>query len=95
MQAKSQSTEAPTIRAKAGLFLTGLIQVALVATNTYQIAHKRYVGALAVGFLISLVWTLNVKRVAFGGWSDRITYATGAMVGTGLGLFISSLIYGG
>ncbi len=88
-----ESIEAP-IRARVGLFATGVIQVSLVALNTYQIANKHYLGALAGGFFISLVWTLNVKSVAFGGWPDRLSYALGAMTGTGMGLVVSTLIYG-
>lgn len=76
----------------AALFGTGWIQVFLVAANTWQIAHERYIGAMLVGFGISLVWSLNVKSIAFGGWRDRIAYASGAAVGTVSGLwFIKSI----
>lgn len=82
-----------TPRDRIGLFMTGYIQVVLVALNTYQLAHNKYIGALIVGFLISLVWTLNVKRVAFGDWTDRIIYSTGAAAGCVSGLFIANIIY--
>lgn len=65
----------------------------LVGLNTWQIAHGKYAGAFVVGFLISYVWTWNVKKVAFGTHRDRIVYALGAGIGTLLGLGIASLIY--
>lgn len=75
------------------LFFTGMVQVLLVALNTYQLAHKKWVGCFIIGFLISFIWTFNVKRVAFGKFWERIIYASGAAVGTILGLFLSILFY--
>ena len=72
---------------------TGFLQVFLVSINVYQISHRHYLGATIVGFLISLVWTLNVKQVAFGTWADRFIYATGAGLGTLCGLGLSYLLY--
>ena len=80
------------IRGKYQLFLTAVFQVTFVAMNVTFIAKGLIIPMLLTGFMISLIWTLNVKKVAFGGWSDRITYATGAMVGTGFGYYISHLI---
>lgn len=77
------------ITEKYGLFLTALFQVTFVAMNVTFIANRQIVPMLLTGFMISLIWTLNVKRVAFGGWTDRIVYAFGAMGGTGLGFLIS------
>ncbi len=77
---------------KWALFLTALVQVTFVAMNVTFIAHQRIVPMLMTGFMISLIWTINVKRVALGGWLDRITYANGAMFGTGLGYIISHWI---
>ena len=74
-------------------FATGFIQVCLVALNTHQIAHEKYAGVFVVGTLISLVWTINVKRVAFGTWTDRLVYCFGAGCGSLSGLLISKLIY--
>lgn len=76
------------------IYFTAFIQVLLVVINTWQIANGKYVGAVGVGFLISLVWTLNVKSVVVGGWSDRIVYSFGAATGTGFGLIIPHLVYG-
>lgn len=74
------------------LFLTALLQVTFVAANVQFIAHGKIIAMLITGFLISLIWTLNIQKVAFGGWVDRITYATGAMFGTGIGYYLSHYI---
>jgi len=74
------------------LFITAVCQVTFVAMNVQFISSHKIMPMLITGFMISFVWTLNIKRVVFGGWWDRIIYATGAMIGTGLGYLISSSI---
>lgn len=88
-----QDGSGSTIRGNAGLFLSGFIIVCLVSMNTYQVSHQHYVGAGVVGFLISLTWTYNVKKVAFGNWVDRCYYAGGAALGTVTGMLMAALIY--
>jgi hypothetical protein len=75
------------------LFLTGWIQVVLVAINTWQIPNEKYIGSVFVGFLISFVWTFNVKKIAFGTLLDRVVYSSGAMVGVLSGMLIIKAIY--
>ncbi len=77
---------------KAPIFVTGLLQVTFVAMQPLFIVHHKIALMLITGFLISLIWTLNVKRAAFGSWGDRFTYAAGAMTGTGLGFLISNYL---
>lgn len=74
------------------LFLTGFVQVTLVAANTYCVVHEHYAATLTVGFGISFVWTINVKKVAFGSWPERIAYALGAGCGSLAGLLTAKLI---
>ena len=74
------------------LFLTGLIQVYFVAVNTYFIAQKYLIGAFMASFIISFIWSYNVKNVAFGTNKDRITYSIGAAIGTILGILTSATI---
>jgi len=79
------------------LFFTGFVQVVFVAVNTWQIAHQQKIdlklfSIFFVGFMISFVWSFNVKRVAFGGWSDRIWYALGAGCGTIAGVLIALVL---
>lgn len=74
---------------KISLFLTALLQVTFVAMNVTFISEKKILPMLITGFLISLIWTFNVKKVAFGTNWDRVIYAVGAMCGTGIGYLIS------
>jgi hypothetical protein len=76
------------------LFTTGFIQVYFVAVNTFFIANKMYVGVLIASFMISLIWSFNVKKVAFGSMLDRFIYAIGATLGSIVGLFTSSYVVG-
>lgn len=80
------------IKQNISLFSTGFIQVYFVAVNTYFIANEMYLGVLIASFYISLIWSFNVKKVAFGSASDRITYALGATFGSLAGLWSSSFI---
>lgn len=82
------------------LFLTGILQVILICLNTYQIAafvksQSFYIliGIFIVGFLISLIWSFNVKKIAFGNLINRICYASGAAVGSVIGVIIGFIIY--
>ena len=74
------------------LFTTAILQVLFVSMNVVFITKAMVIPMLLTGFCISFVWTLNVKKVAFGGWRDRMIYATGAMIGTGLGFYLSNFI---
>jgi hypothetical protein len=74
------------------LFVTAYFQVLFVGANTCFLAAGKFEHSLITGFLISLLWTLNVRRVAFGGWSDRFIYATGAGMGTVSGMTLANYI---
>lgn len=74
------------------LFITGFIQVLCVAMSTYFIANKLYIGTFATGFLISWIWTHNVKKISISTPGDRYSYALGAGLGSVSGLFLSSNI---
>lgn len=78
---------------RTALFMTGFLQVTFVAMNVYFIAQGMIIPMLLTGFMISLIWTINVKRISIGSWWDRIAYSAGAMAGTGLGYFISHNIH--
>jgi len=68
-------------------------QVMLVVINTWQVAHQKFFEAIIVGFLISLVWTFNIKRIAFGEWKTRLTYCLGSSLGTACGFIITQSAY--
>ena len=75
-------------------FLLAWLQVTLICLNTWQIANGKILGALIVGFLISLVWTFNVQDISRSGIWTKLSYSFGAMFGTGTGLYLSIAIYG-
>jgi len=74
------------------LFITGFVQVFFVAINTYFLSKIFYLGVFLCAFMISFIWSWNVKKIAFGTLSDRITYALGVSLGSLLCWFISTLI---
>jgi hypothetical protein len=77
------------------LAATAFLQVLLVSINVYQISHGHFLGAVIIGFGISMTWTFNIKTVAFGGWRERFVYSGFAAVGTLSGMVIPYLIYSG
>ena len=60
--------------------------------NVVFISNGAIVPMLVTGFLISFVWAGNVKKVSLGSRGDKLVYATGATVGTGVGYFISKFL---
>lgn len=79
---------------KLKLFSTGFLQVFFVSANTYFLAKEQYLGVSVASFMISFIWAYNVKKVAFGGFWDKVIYALGANAGALLGLFVSKNIIG-
>lgn len=71
------------------LFFAALVQVSFVAMNVNFISAGKVIPMLVTSFMVSLVWTLNVQKISIGSTTDRIYYATGAALGTGIGYFIS------
>lgn len=72
---------------------SGALQLMLIAFNTYQIAHQHLLGAILASFAISMVWSFNIQKLAFGNIWDRLCYSAGAAMGTGIGLAVSMWIY--
>ena len=75
------------------LLYTGFLQVFFVAINTYFISTQNLFGAVVAGFVISLIWSFNVKKIAFGNLRDRIIYAFGAGLGSVSGLGVSIVFF--
>jgi hypothetical protein len=42
--------------------------------------------------MISLIWSWNVKKIAFGTWNDRIYYASGAAFGSVAGAYLGHIV---
>lgn len=76
----------------ASLAGTGALQVMFVAANTVFVSRHDLLAAFATSFMISLIWTFNVKRVAFGDNYDRIAYASGAAFGCAVGMSVAASI---
>lgn len=71
------------------LFLSAFIQVALVAMNVKFISTGHIILMLIVGFGISIMWSFNIQKVVLGNNWHKVVYATGAMVGTGVGYYLA------
>lgn len=71
------------------IFLTGFVQVFLVAATTYFIIRTAYVGIAVCGLGISYLWTINVRKVAISNRKTQVIYATGAMFGGMLGVIMA------
>ena len=80
------------IMSKISLFITGFIQVYFVSVNTYFLAKEIYLGVFISAFLISMIWSFNIKKIAFGSFNDRFVYAFGATIGSLIGLWSSSFL---
>lgn len=74
------------------LFFTGIVQVYFVAINTVFLSKELYVGVVFAAFMISMIWSYNIKKIVFGSLTDRIWYSLGATTGSVLGLFSSSYL---
>lgn len=82
----------PTPLNRLRLFGTAFLQVLFVACSTVFIANHQAVGVVVSAFAVSLVWTLNVRQVAIGGWPDRFVYATGAACGSLTGMYLAATL---
>lgn len=74
------------------LFLTGFLQVFFVVINTYFISKGYLLGIIICGFIISFIWSHNVKKIAFGSEYDRFIYSLGAMSGSLTAYFLGKII---
>lgn len=75
-------------------FAFAYLHLMLICLNTWQVANAKWVGAVVVGFLISLLWTFNVNNVARDGtMKNRLLYSFGSSFGIGTGLFLVRLLY--
>jgi hypothetical protein len=72
------------------LFLRGWLMVALVSTNTIQLAHDKHAGAVAVSFCISFLWWQNSSKHRCDTKWSGVVYAAGAAVGTATGIWIGN-----
>lgn len=50
--------------------------------STWFVAHDRYLLAILAGFILSIMWTINIKQIALGKWKERFVHAFGGAFGT-------------
>ena len=74
------------------LFTTGFLQVFFVVINTYFISKGYFLGIIICGFIISFIWSHNVKKIAFGSEYDRFIHSLGAMSGSLTAYFLGKII---
>jgi hypothetical protein len=80
------------VKSSLQLFGTGMLQVFFVAINTVFLSKSVYLGVGIAAFMISMIWSYNVKKVVFGTIADRVAYAAGASAGSLLGLLTSEYL---
>lgn len=68
---------------------TGFVQVVCISANTVAIAAGHLWSVMILGFLISYIWSHNVRKVAFGDEMDRVAYSLGACAGSVLGMLLA------
>lgn len=74
------------------IFFSSLLQIFFVSVNTILISKELIIQAGICGFLLSLVWTFNIRRIGLASWGERISYCLGAGLGTSGGiLFIKTI----
>lgn len=61
--------------------------------NGYFIPNHKFVEGMLTGFLITVIWSFNVSKIALSGWNDKMIYAIGCMTGTGLGMLLTYQFY--
>lgn len=70
------------------IFFQAFLQVGLVAISTILIVRGYLFGVFLVSFLISLLWAINVGKVAISTINQKLMYATGAGFGSVVGVLI-------
>ena len=73
-------------------FFQSFLQVGLVSISTIFITKHLYYGIFIVGFLISLLWTFNVSRIAISSIKQKIIYSLGAGTGAVCGVLLTQLL---
>ena len=73
-------------------FFQSFFQIALVSISTVLITKHLYFGVFVVAFLISLLCTFNVSRIAVSTIKQKLIYSLGAGTGAVCGLLLTQLL---
>jgi hypothetical protein len=74
------------------LFLNGFIQVFFVSINTVLVIKNNFIGIFICSFLVSFIWSNNIKKIVFSNSIERIKYALGASFGSIIGILLIKFI---
>lgn len=77
---------------RLSLTMTGFVQVVCISANTVAIAAGHLWAVAVLGFLISYIWSHNVRKVAFGDELDRVAYSAGACAGSIIGMVAAHMV---
>ena len=72
-------------------FFQSFLQIGLVSISTVLITKHLYYGIFVVAFLISLLWTFNVSRIAVSTIQQKLIYSFGAGTGAVCGVLLTQL----
>jgi hypothetical protein len=72
-------------------FFQSFFQIGLVSVSTVLITKHLYYGIFVVAFLISLLWTFNVSRIAVSTIKQKLIYSLGAGIGAVCGVLLTQL----
>jgi hypothetical protein len=73
-------------------FFQSFLQIGLVSISTILITKHLYYGIFVVAFLISLLWTFNVSRIAVSTMKQKLIYSLGAGTGAVCGVLITQIL---
>jgi len=73
---------------KLKIFFTAFIQVFCVCINIKFIASNNITKTFISSFFINLLWTINIRKMAFSNNIERLIYSLGAASGSISGLII-------
>ena len=74
------------------IFFQSFFQIALVSISTILITKHLYFGIFVVSFLITLLWTFNVSRIAVSTIKQKLIYSLGAGAGAECGVLLTQLL---
>ena len=72
-------------------FFQSFLQIGLVSISTVLITKHLYYGIFVSAFLISLLWTFNVSRIAVSTMKQKLIYSLGAGTGAVFGVLLTQL----
>jgi hypothetical protein len=73
------------------IFFQSFFQIGLVSISTILITKHLYFGIFVVSFLITLLWTFNVSRIAVSTIKQKLIYSLGAGAGAVSGVLLTQL----